>query len=62
AEAPMLHIWGDRGKPRPDRKALQIPDRPNIEIAWIAGSSHALMVEAPRPLAQAVRGFLERTP
>lgn len=55
---PILHIWGDRGRPRPDREALQIPDRPNITIAWIAGASHLLLFQAPDALTCTVRDFL----
>lgn len=61
SQVPVLQIWGDRGKPRPDRKALQIPDRPNIEIAWIAGASHSMLIEAPEKVAEAIAAFIDRT-
>lgn len=61
SRVPILHIWGDRGKPRPNRREMQIPDRPTIEIAWIPGASHLLMLEAPDPLAASVLRFLNRT-
>jgi pimeloyl-ACP methyl ester carboxylesterase len=57
---PILEVWGDRGKSRPDRKALQIPDKHNIEIAWIPNSAHLLMLQAPDALADAVETFSER--
>jgi len=61
SQAPVLHIWGERGKPRPDRAALQIPDRPNIEIAWITGASHRMLTQAPDAVAACIRDFLART-
>ena len=60
AKMPILHVWGDRGKPRPEREALQIPASPSIEIAWIAGASHMLVKEAPDVLAEAVWNFIEK--
>lgn len=61
ATVPILHVWGDRGKPRRGLDALQLPDKPNIEIAWIADASHAMLVEAPDAVAAAVREFVGRT-
>ncbi len=61
SRVPVLHIWGDRGKPRPDRTALQIPDQPNIEVAWIAGADHRMLTQAPDVVAACIRDFLERT-
>ncbi len=55
---PILHIWGDRGRPRPEPADLQIPRRPNITVAWIAGSSHRLLLQAPDALVRTVRNFL----
>lgn len=55
---PILHIWGDRGRPRPDRTTLQIPDKPNIKLAWMAGASHSLLIQAPEALARVVLNFL----
>jgi 3-oxoadipate enol-lactonase len=60
SQVPILHVWGDRGKPRPNRQALQIPDRANIEIAWIDGASHLLVMEAPKTLAKALLAFIQR--
>ncbi len=58
ATVPIRHIWGDRGRPRPGPAALQIPVQTNIHIAWIAGASHLLLVQAPDALARTVRDFL----
>ena len=60
SNVPILHVWGDRGQPRPTRQALQIPDRPSIEIKWIANASHLLMLEAPDAVATAVLTFIRR--
>lgn len=59
---PQCHLWGDRGKPRPDRTALQIPDRPSIDVAWIPDASHPLLIEAPDAVAEVVRRFIEAHP
>jgi hypothetical protein len=38
---PLLSVWGDRGRPvRPGRDKLLLPDRPNVQLAWIPGSDH----------------------
>ena len=58
ATAPILHVWGDRDRPRPGPDALQIPERSNITIAWIAGSSHLLLLQAPDALSRTVRDLL----
>ena len=58
SQVPILHIWGDRGRPRPDRAALQIPDRPQIEIAWIREASHAVILQAPEAVAAAIAAFM----
>ena len=60
SKVPILHVWGDRGQPRPDRVAMQIPDRRSIEIAWIVGSSHALLIEEPQALANVIREFIRQ--
>lgn len=58
---PVLEIWGDRNmKPLPDRATMQIPERDNIEMAWIANASHALLVEQPEAVAKAINGFIAR--
>ena len=56
---PVLEIWGDRNlSPVPDRATMQIPDRENIEMAWIHNASHALLVEQPEAVAQAMNAFI----
>lgn len=56
---PVLEIWGDRNlSPVPDRATMQIPDRENIEMAWIHNASHALLVEQPEAVARAMNGFI----
>jgi pimeloyl-ACP methyl ester carboxylesterase len=60
SQVPILHIWGDRGKPRRNREALQIPNRPSIQIAWITGASHLLLVEAPEDVAELIGAFIQR--
>jgi pimeloyl-ACP methyl ester carboxylesterase len=57
---PVLEIWGDRGRPRPSRDRMRIPDRENIELAWIPGASHHLLTEAPDRLAEFINGFMRR--
>lgn len=36
----VLSVWGDRGRERPPREALLLPDRPNIRVEWIDGADH----------------------
>lgn len=60
AEVPILHVWGDRGKPHATREALQIPDRTTIEIAWMPDASHPLVMETPTELAAAILSFMKR--
>lgn len=56
---PVLEIWGDRNMtPVPDRATMQIPDRENIEMAWIHNASHALLVEQPQAVANAINAFI----
>ncbi len=58
---PMLQIWGDRTmNPVPDHATMQIPDRDNIQIVWIANASHALLVEQPQAVASAINDFVLR--
>lgn len=56
---PVLEIWGDRARPRPSRAQLRIPERDNIELAWIAGSPHQVLIHSPRETAEAVNRFLD---
>lgn len=60
SNVPILHMWGDRGKTHPDRAALQIPDRDSIEIRFIADTSHALMLEDPKAVADSVVELMRR--
>ena len=58
---PVLEIWGDRNmSPVPGRATMQIPERDNIEMVWIANASHALLVEQPEAVAKAMNGFIAR--
>jgi pimeloyl-ACP methyl ester carboxylesterase len=61
SKIPVLHVWGDRGKPHPTREAMQIPDRPSIEIAWMPDASHHVVMETPKELAKAIVDFVKRT-
>ncbi len=58
---PVLEIWGDRGKPKPGRELMRIPDRPNIELVWIEGASHAMQVQRPGAIAEAINAFIHKT-
>jgi pimeloyl-ACP methyl ester carboxylesterase len=60
SELPVLEIWGDRGRERPSLETMQIPDHPNIEVHWVTGCSHSLLVEAPDEVADAINGFINR--
>lgn len=58
---PVLEIWGDRGMAvRPTMDAMQIPERPNLEVVWIANASHGYLVERPEAVAAAVNAFIAR--
>jgi pimeloyl-ACP methyl ester carboxylesterase len=58
---PVLELWGDRRvQPHPTRAQMQIPDRPNIELRWVAGASHFLPLERPAEVAAAVNAFIRR--
>lgn len=57
---PVLELWGDRGAERPDRAKMLIPDRPNIELRWVAGASHFLPLERPDDTAAAIQDFLRK--
>jgi len=60
-DLPILEIYGDRGRPQPPQTALHIPERPNIELRWIEGASHALPFERPAEVARAFMEFIART-
>ena len=55
---PVLDIWGDRGLPPPNRSVMRIPDRPNIELVWIASAGHHLPTERPNEVADAIDAFI----
>ncbi len=57
---PILQLWGDRSAPRPDWKALQIPERDNITIGWIANASHLMLLEDPDAVARFVADFMAK--
>lgn len=57
---PILEIWGDRGKPKPSRELLRIPGRPNIELVWLEGASHAMLVQKPEVIGETINGFIRR--
>jgi pimeloyl-ACP methyl ester carboxylesterase len=57
-DVPVLEIWGDRGRARPPRKVMRIPDRDTIRIEWVPNASHALLVEAPERVAELVNSFI----
>jgi pimeloyl-ACP methyl ester carboxylesterase len=62
-EHPLLSVWGDRGlSPRPDRARLLLPDKPNIELRWIAGADH-YVTNPPHPaeVALAISRFIVAT-
>jgi hypothetical protein len=57
---PVLEVWGDRGRERPSRAVLRIPERESIELEWMAGASHSLLEECPEEVARATAGFVAR--
>ncbi|MDX9976150.1 MAG: alpha/beta hydrolase [FCB group bacterium] len=60
-DVPILEIWGDRARPKPDRKTMRIPERPNIELVWMEGASHPLLIERPKEVASAINAFIAKT-
>lgn len=60
-DIPILELYGDRALPRPTGEALLIPNRPNIQLQWIAGVSHSMTIENPRAVAAAMSSFLQET-
>ncbi len=58
--APVLEIWGDRGGPIPNRATMRIPERPNIELVWIANAEHHLPTERPKEVAAAINAFIDK--
>lgn len=57
--SPVLEIWGDRGRARPSREQMRIPDRENIHLEWIPEASHSLLIEAPERLATLINQFVQ---
>lgn len=55
---PVLEMWGDRGRPRPSRTLMRIPERENIELVWMPGSSHSILVQCPEDAAKATNAFI----
>lgn len=58
-EIPVLEIYGDRGRPKPTREQLRIPDRPNVRLVWIEGASHNLNFERPQETARQISEFIQ---
>lgn len=56
---PVLSIWGDRGRERPSRALLRVPERDNIVLHWVKNSGHSVLVEAPEEVARATNRFIE---
>ena len=59
-QAPVLEIWGDRGKGPFSRALMRIPDRPNITLCWVPGAGHSLPVQAPVRVADMINEFITR--
>ena len=55
---PILELYGDRNKPRPERHRLGIPDRKSIQLTWFEGASHWLVLERPESVAHAINQFI----
>jgi pimeloyl-ACP methyl ester carboxylesterase len=56
---PILSVWGDRGRPKPARELLQLPSRDNVQVSWMNGASHSLLIERPRELARVMTTFIQ---
>ena len=56
----VLEIWGDRGYGPVSRKIMRIPDKKNIELRWIEGSSHKLTFDRPVEVAGLMDEFIRR--
>jgi pimeloyl-ACP methyl ester carboxylesterase len=55
---PVLELYGDRSRPRPDRSLLGLPERDSIQLKWFAGASHSLLIERPEGVAVAINQFV----
>ena len=58
---PVLEVWGDRNQPVPDHETMRIPQRDTITLHWLAGASHALPLERPKQVADAINQFIQAT-
>ena len=60
-DIPILEVYGDRGRAPASRKALHIPDRPNITLHWIPGAGHSgLPLARPSEIARAFSAFIHQ--
>ena len=59
-DLPILELYGDRGRERPGREKLRIPQKDNIDLQWLAGASHNLHIERPREVARASGDFIAK--
>lgn len=57
-KVPVLEIWGDRGMPRPDRKALLLPPHDNITLIWLPNGGHSFLVQYPEEVGQMIADFI----
>ncbi|HEU0119960.1 MAG TPA: alpha/beta fold hydrolase [Bryobacteraceae bacterium] len=57
---PFLQIWGDRGRPRPSRAQLRIPEKASMEVAWMPGSTHSILIQRPGEAAKATSQFIQK--
>ncbi len=57
----VLELWGDRARARPSRAQMRIPERGNIRLVWVAGSSHSLLVQRPAEVARHTNEFVRVT-
>ena len=57
-ELPVLELYGDRGRAKPSREQLRIPDRSNITLHFFDGASHALPLDRPREMAPVIEQFI----
>lgn len=58
---PVLELWGDRGAGPQPLAALKIPERPNIDVRWIAGASHWMLITKGGELAAEINAFISKT-
>ena len=58
-ELPVLEIYGDRGNAPPTPASVGVPERQNIEMAWISHAGHYLLHEHPEEVGEALSSWLE---